>query len=179
MIPSREEAEEILHSLNCSQIIIKHSKTVRDFAIKISKRLIEKEIKVDLDLVEAGALLHDIGRVKTHSVLHGFYGGEIAKALNLSPKLINIIERHIGAGIPADEAVKIGLPRRDFTPETLEEKIICYADKRVKHSKIVSFEKTLEEFKRRLGEKHLAIKRLEILHAEIFSLTGNLSSDDR
>ena len=174
MIPTAQEAERILDTLGCSKVIKRHCKTVQSFAIKISKRIVEKKIKIDMDLISAGALLHDIGRVKTHSVLHGVYGKAIAEELNLSPKLINIVENHIGAGIPAKEAAKLGLPEKDFIPETLEEKIICYADNRVTHSKIISFEKTLDEFVVRLGEKHLAIKRLKNLHNELLCLAGDL-----
>ncbi len=171
-LPSRVKAEKILYEVGCSKRVIEHSKAVTDLAVKIARKMIEKGVNVNLKLVEVGALLHDIGRVRTRSVLHGYYGGEIARKLNFPEPLISIIEKHVGAGIPLDEAVKVGLPPKDFTLETLEEKIVAYADKRIKHNRVISFEDSVKEFKTRLGENHPAIKRLKNLHEEICGLLG-------
>jgi uncharacterized protein len=171
-LPSRVKAEKILYEVGCSKRVIEHSKAVTDLAVKIARKMIEKGVNVNLKLVEVGALLHDIGRVRTRSVLHGYYGGEMARKLNFPEPLISIIEKHVGAGIPLDEAVKVGLPPKDFTLETLEEKIVAYADKRIKHNRVISFEDSVKEFKTRLGENHPAIKRLKNLHEEICSLLG-------
>ncbi|RLI04921.1 HD domain-containing protein [Candidatus Bathyarchaeota archaeon] len=170
--PTKDEAEKILLEIGCSKKIIEHSKAVTELAVKIARKMVEKNLDVDLNLVEVGALLHDIGRIKTRSVLHGYYGGKIAKMLGLPESLVNIIEKHVGAGIPAEEAVKLGLPKKNFTLDTLEEKIVAYADKRIKHNKIIDFETSLNEFKKRLGENHPAIERLKCLHEEIVKLLG-------
>lgn len=172
-IPSREEAEKILVEVGCSKIVIEHSKAVANLAVKIAKKIAEKGFKVDMKLVEAGAILHDIGRVRTRSVFHGYYGGEIARKLNFPENLVNIIEKHVGAGIPLEEAVKIGLPAKNFMLETLEEKIVAYADKRIKHNKVIGFEECLNEFRKKLGENHPAIERLKNLHKEIYKILGH------
>lgn len=169
---SKVKAEKILYEIGCSKRIIEHSKAVTDLAVKIAKKIIEKGVNVNLELVEVGALLHDIGRVRTRSVLHGYYGGEIARKLNLPESLVNIIEKHVGAGIPLSEAAKVGLPPKDFTLETLEEKIVAYADKRIKHNRVIGFEDSLKEFKTKLGENHPVIERLKNLHNEICKLLG-------
>jgi uncharacterized protein len=122
--------------------------------------------------VELGALLHDIGRSKTHGVKHGYYGGRVAQAYKLPSNVVKIIERHVGAGIPAAEARSLGLPNRDFTPETLEEKIVAYADKRIGSKKIISCEEALEDLARSLGDNHPAISRLKSLFGEVARLLG-------
>ena len=121
-------------------------------------------------LVEAGALLHDIGRSKTHGIKHGVKGAKIAKKLGLSENIIKIIERHIGAGLPAEEARKLGLPNRDFIPETLEEKIVCHSDNLVDEGQIRPVE---HEVERALSEgfNGYAIRLVE-LHKELSEICG-------
>ena len=64
----------------------------------------EHPIQIDIDAVFVGALLHDIGRSKTHGIGHAVAGARIALENGLDEKLVKIIERHIGAGIPKEEA---------------------------------------------------------------------------
>jgi uncharacterized protein len=123
-------------------------------------------------LVEAGALLHDIGRSRTHDVDHALVGAEIAREMGLPEDLMNIIEVHIGAGIPADEAVELGLPEMHFFAETLEEKIVAYADKLIMGRREVPFETTVDSFALKLGEDHPSIDRLWTLHNEMSGLLG-------
>jgi uncharacterized protein len=171
-LPNCDEAIDFLKKVGCHPQVIKHSKKVKDVAVEIAKACIMNGVKVNIDLVKVGALLHDIGRSLTHDVKHGFYGGVIAKALNLPEELIKIIERHVGAGIPKDEAHLLGLPKADYVPETIEEKIVAYADKLVIGTKKVEFEKALEEFYKSLGHNHPAVDRFKKLHEEISSLMG-------
>ena len=73
-------------------------------ALKIARRLKKKGFNVNLELVEIGALLHDIGRSKTHTVHHAIVGANIAKQRGLPEPIVKIIERHVGGGITAQEA---------------------------------------------------------------------------
>ncbi|MBN2418032.1 MAG: HD domain-containing protein [Deltaproteobacteria bacterium] len=108
--------------------VLKHVKAVHLFAVVIGKRLQEQGIEINMPLLEAGALLHDIGRSKTHGLLHAIAGCEIAERLGLESDVILIIRNHIGAGITKEEAAQSGLPAEDFIPVTLEEKIVAAAD---------------------------------------------------
>jgi len=131
-----------------------------------------KGLKINLDLVEAGALLHDMGRALTHGIDHSIVGAKLAESRGLSRSVIRIIERHMGAGITADEARRLGLPNMDLIPETLEEKIVAYADKRVEGSHYVGIDETIQKFVDELGPQHPAIQRLRALHGEFSSLVG-------
>jgi len=164
-IPSPEECLKILKDVGCSDKIIEHCKTVRDVAVRIAEKA-----NADLKLVEAGALLHDIGRAKTHGIRHAVEGVKIAKKLGLSEDIIKIIERHIGAGLIKDEAKKLGLPAKDYIPETLEEKIVCHADTLVANNKKQRIEVQLEMA---LNEnlKGYAIRMVN-LHKELSDLCG-------
>lgn len=169
-IPTREEAIKLMYEAGCSQSVIDHCLSVSKVAMNLVQDLISHGIQVDSKLVEIGALLHDIGRSKTHSVEHGVIGGEIARKKNLPEHLARIIERHVGAGITEDEAERIGLKRGNYIPETLEEKIVAYADKLIEGSKQVALEVTVEKFRKELGDDHPAVERLRSLQNEIISL---------
>jgi uncharacterized protein len=144
---------------------------VAEVALKTAKALKEKGFKVDSDLVEVGALLHDIGRAKTHTVHHAVVGAEIAESAGLPDAVISIIKRHVGGGITADEAEKLGWPKDVYVPMTLEEKIVSYADKLIEGAKQALVEVTV----RKLVEEHKeeAAERVRRLHEEICRLLGD------
>lgn len=166
-LPSRAEALDILAKAGCSKKVIEHCKAVSKFSVRIGRTFVRRGIDVDLGLVEIGGLLHDVGRSKTHSVDHGPVGGEIARSLGLPQSILHIIERHVGGGIPSDEARRLGWMAKDYLPETWEEKIVCYADKRVEGLRVVSIEQALRTYIVNLGEEHPAIGRIRKLHEEI------------
>jgi uncharacterized protein (TIGR00295 family) len=164
-IPTPKECISYLKKSGCSDEIIRHCMAVRDVAIRIAKKA-----HADVNLVEAGALLHDIGRSKTHDIRHAVEGAKIAKELGLSDVIINIIKRHIGAGIESEEAKELGLPAKDYIPETLEEKIVCHADSLIDNNKKQKIEKAVEKALLE-GHKEYA-RRLVSLHKELSDICG-------
>jgi uncharacterized protein len=173
-LPSSEAALKLLSEGGCSKRVVAHCKAVSALAVKFAKACKNKGLNVDLNLVEIGALLHDIGRSKTHDVTHAIVGVEIAKSLNLPESIMSIIECHIGGGISADEAEKLGLPVKNYFPVTIEEKLVAFSDKLIEGSHVVSIERTIEQFSRTLGDGHPAIDRIIKLHEELFPLIGDL-----
>ncbi len=164
---------KLLIESGCAKNVIEHCKTVAKIALKIARRLKKKGFSVDLELVEIGALLHDIGRSKTHTVHHAIVGAKIAKQRGLPEPIVKIIERHVGGGITAQEAEKLGWPVKDYIPETLEEKIVCYADKLVEGNKEVPVEVTIRKLADELGDDHPAIERIRRLHEEFSSMVNS------
>lgn len=171
-VPGRAEALGILEGAGCGRGVVCHCVRVADVALRIGGELAGAGFDVDLGLVEAGALLHDLGRSRTHDVCHGVVGGEIARGLGLPEALVRIVERHIGAGLPEGEAEELGLPRGCYVPETLEEKVVAYADKLIEGGREVGFEVTLGKFEEELGAGHPALGRLRALHREMAGLLG-------
>lgn len=169
--PSRAEAMEILRQAGCPEAVIRHSLSVADIAIRMVDAAGLKD--VDRDLIEIGGMLHDLGRCHTNGVKHGVLGARMARKLGLDEAIVMMIERHVGAGIPAEEARELGLPARDFQPLTYEEKIVCYADKLAARSRQMSYSEAREQMVRQLGSWHPAIKRLERLHEEMRALGIN------
>jgi uncharacterized protein len=176
-LPSSRTALKILSESGCSRRVIAHCKAVSNLAVKFANSCKKRGLDVDVKLVEVGALLHDIGRSKTHDVNHAIVGVEIAKSLNLPDSIVSIIERHIGGGITVDEAKTLGWPVKDYLPATLEEKIVTYADKLIEGLKVVPIEKTLLKLSLDLGENHPAIARIKSLHEELSPLVGDFDAD--
>ena len=164
-LPTPQECINILKENGCSDQVINHCKAVRDIALKIAEKT-----DADKDLVEAGALLHDLGRCKTHGIRHAIEGVKIAKKLDLPEEIINIIERHIGAGLSEDEAKKLGLPAKDYNPQTLEQKIVCHADSLIDDGKRQPIEKEAEKALEK-GLKEYALKLVR-LHKELSEICG-------
>lgn len=157
---------QILRELGCPESVIEHCIAVSKKALEIADRVV---IDIDRDMIKYGALFHDIGRCKTHGVKHGVVGAEVVRGLGFPEEIVNIIERHIGAGITEEEAKVVGLPRKDYCPKTPEEKIVSYADILTFGTKYVTFEEGLGRYKKILGEDHPSINRFKILREEIRS----------
>lgn len=125
---------------------------------------------IDPALVTAGALLHDLGRARTHDITHASEGVEMAEAMGLDPRIVEIIRRHVGAGLEPDEAEALGLPRWDGMPRTLEEKIVCHADTLTGARGRETLESTLAHI--RSVNAPVWERRAVALHRELSALAG-------
>lgn len=159
---------EVLIKAGCSPDVVAHCTTVSRTALSIAERLL---VPIDRELVRLGGLFHDIGRSKTHGIEHALAGVEIARRLGFSTALSNIIERHIGAGITASEATRLGLPKKDYLPLTPEEKIVSYADNLISGTREMPFYEALDRFKEILGPDHEGVELFRKQHQEILSWT--------
>jgi uncharacterized protein len=177
-LPSPQMALKLLSQNGCSSRVIAHGKAVAVLAVQIAEACKKKGLNVDIKLVEVGALLHDIGRSKTHGVDHVIRGAEIARSLNLPESVVSIIEHHAGGGITVDEAKKLGWPIKSYLPNTLEEKIVTYADKLIEELRRVPVEQTIKKLSRELGENHSSVARVKKLHEEFSSLIGDFDADN-
>ena len=145
--------------------VIRHVCTVNIVAMLIASR-----IKADRDLVNAGSLLHDVGRSRTHGVKHVSEGVAIARSRNLPEPLVRVISRHVAAGLTAEEAKALGLPDGDYMPETIEEKIVCHADNLVANDKVTTLQEALEGLYAK-GFSTTAM-RMQAMHNELSLLCG-------
>jgi len=107
------------------RLLLKHSRQVADRCLLIARR--HPELGADAPFLEEAAMLHDIGIFRCHApsiccfgsepyIKHGPIGAHILREEGL-PRHARVAERHTGTGLPG------------FEPETLEEQIVCYADK--------------------------------------------------
>ena len=120
-------------------IFMRHSRDVTRRALQIVDA--HPELGADRQFVEEAAMLHDIGICRCDApgiecfgtepyICHGRIGATMLRAEGLE-RHARVCERHTGAGLTKEEIIRqqLPLPHQDFLPETLEEKLICYADK--------------------------------------------------
>lgn len=157
--------EELYH------VLLVHSQAVANRAVKIAEA--HPEWSISGTFLYEAAMLHDIGCVRVSApsihclgnepyIRHGLLGSEILLAEGY-PLHARVAARHTGTGLTAAQiaAQQLPLPQQDFTPETLEERIICYADKFYSKTHLQE-EKTYEQALRSLakfGEEGLAVFR--------------------
>lgn len=157
-----------LNDSKCPLNVIEHSKAVSKKAVDIGINFSDlNKTKVDMEQVEFGAIIHDIGRSKTHTIKHAIVGAEILKNLNFPDNYVNITLKHIGAGIPFEEAKDLGLPPKDYMPTTIEEKIVAHADNLVNGTTEVDINFVVTKWEGIFGKNHPAISRIKKLHNDL------------
>ena len=121
------------------EILVAHGRQVAEKALAVARRV--PELNPDLEFIETAAMLHDIGIIRTDSpgfgcfgkhpyICHGILGSDLLEDKG-HPDLALVCERHIGVGISIEDIRRqhLLLPERDMVPISIEEQIICYADK--------------------------------------------------
>lgn len=127
------EANQLKH------ILTVHSRQVSDKALWIAAR--HPELKLDEQFLHEAAMLHDIGIFLTDApdiecfgdkpyICHGYLGADLVRAEGF-PRHALVCERHTGAGLSLAHilAGHLPVPHRDMLPVSLEEQVICFADK--------------------------------------------------
>ncbi|MBN1432840.1 MAG: HDIG domain-containing protein [Methanomicrobiaceae archaeon] len=144
----------LLKKSGCPENVIEHCIAVRDLAMKFARNA-----PANRQLVETGALLHDIGRCRAHTIAHAQIGTDICREYGLPEEVCRIVQTHIGAGLSADECREKGLKPIDCIPKTIEEKIVAHADNLISGTKEISIEERLcrsadlpEEIRKRMKD---------------------------
>ncbi|MHA1730330.1 MAG: HDIG domain-containing metalloprotein [Promethearchaeota archaeon] len=175
-IPSRNEARNLMRGLGIPKNIILHTTAVAKCALSMAEKIYE--VNLNYKLVEVGGILHDIGRSQTHGLEHAMVGGEMLRNLGFDDSLARICETHVLGGLTKEETIEAGLPvkfQRDYLPETIEEKLVCLADKYFSGRRKVSLEVRFERWKTRWGKTSLltaSYERARKIEMEIRELTS-------
>ena len=140
-------------------ILVTHSRAVADKALEIARR--HPELGADDAFIEEAAMLHDIGIVgvdapaiacsgKEPYIRHGILGAEILRQEGMERHAL-VCERHTGTGLTLQQIVdqQLPLPHRDMQPLSIEEQIICFADKFFSKTRLDT-EKSVEQARRSL-----------------------------
>ncbi|MCF0190968.1 MAG: HDIG domain-containing protein [Marinilabiliaceae bacterium] len=161
-------------------IIVTHSSAVADLSLAIVDG--HPELGVDRQFIYEGAMLHDIGIIRTYApgihcegsanyICHGYLGSEMLQAEGLYRHAL-VCERHTGAGLPLDEIISMELPipHRDMIPVSIEEQIICYADKFFSKSRDLKEQKSLDSALHSVAKYGEASERRFRKMHELFSI---------
>jgi uncharacterized protein len=144
------------------RLLLKHSRQVADRCLLISDR--HPELHLDRQFLEEAAMLHDIGVRWCHApgicchgsepyIRHGVIGADVLRREGWE-RHARVAERHTGTGLTRKQIVRQQLPLDplDYVPETLEEQVVCYADKfysktHIDHERtVVETAQSLEKF---------------------------------
>ena len=136
-------------------IYIIHARKVTSLALEMAAA--HPELQLDVEFIEEAAMLHDIGIFLTDApriycygtadyLCHGYLGAELLRELGYE-RHARVCERHTGTGLRKEQIVSNGwnLPVKDFVPETLEEQLVCFADKFYSKTKHLEQPRTLDE----------------------------------
>lgn len=165
-MPSDKECIDLLWEAGCKKRVVVHCATVRAVAEHIAKGI----PSADMDTVIAGALLHDIGRSRDHSIMHAYIGSQIVREKGLPGTLVDIVRKHTGAGLDQQDVEEMGLPPGDYMPSTIEEKIVAHADNMVSDNRVVPHQFSVDKLRRKGAER--GADRIEALHQELSGLYG-------
>lgn len=121
------------------RILVAHSRSVADKALGIARR--HPEMDLDLPFIEEAAMLHDIGMFRCNApsigcfgeaeyICHGYLGADLVRETGY-PRHALVCERHTGTGLSLEMIIgqNMPVPHRDMLPVSMEEQLICFADK--------------------------------------------------
>lgn len=136
------------------ELLVLHSRLVADKALKVAAA--HPELGLDVQFLEEASMLHDIGIFLTdaeaihcfgkhHYLCHGYLGADLLRSEGL-PRHALVAERHTGTGLTLKQILErdLPVPHRDMIPESLEEKVVCFADKFYSKTRPTE-EKTVEQ----------------------------------
>ncbi len=161
--PTIEQCYELLKQCHTPKHIVRHCEVAADLAVELAKKISADGTEINIDFVHRACLLHDIMR------LNGLHHEEAAYEFlkNEYPELALAIRKHAYRSL-LDEKLK---------PQTIEEKIVYYADKRVMHDKVVPLMERLEEGHRRNNPAGCK-KTAEYIDSLIVELEKELKAGD-
>lgn len=142
------------------RILLTHSRSVADRCLAIARK--HPELRLDVEFLEEAAMLHDIGIFACDApsiqcfgtepyICHGLIGGRLLREKELV-RHAQVCERHTGTGLSRDQIIAQNLPLPldgIYEPDTLEEQVICYADKFYSKTRLDQ-ERTVEQTVRSL-----------------------------
>jgi putative nucleotidyltransferase with HDIG domain len=143
--------------------IVAHSLEVARVALFLSMELNKKGQKIDLSLVEAASLLHDLTKTECLQTKedHARKGAQLLKGMGYG-RIGDVVAQHIWLSMEGDPSA------------VSEEEIVNYADKRVMHDRIVSLEERFNDLKERYGKNQAARDHLERLKKEIYGIENKI-----
>jgi len=165
MIPSREDCLRLIRKFGMLENIIDHSIEVAKVALFLSVELNKKGQNIDLHLVEAAALLHDL--TKTESIKtkedHALTGSKFLKEIGYE-RVGMIVAEHIQISCERDPTL------------VSEEEVVNYADKRVQHDRIVPLEERFKDLQERYGKGQKASEQFKALKKATLDIEDKIFS---
>lgn len=146
-----------------------HMKQVANVAVYIAKKIKKNEYKVDINFVRHLALVHDLMKAVTFDISLQKKYPNVHDVIITSRILKKYKERRLATAVLSQQFDAITSSLHPLN--SLEEKIVYYADKRVAHTEIVSLKYRFEEGSTRYGKRNRTIeKKIGILEKKLSSI---------
>jgi uncharacterized protein len=165
-VPSRAHCLALMEQYHMLPHIREHSLLVRAVALKLGTSLREAGLPLHLPLIEAGALLHDLGKTPClgTSRNHAEWGAQMVISVGY-PEVAQIVREHIIVALDGGDPAVIR-----------EAEIVNYADKRVLHTQVVTLAARFADLRERYAKSAEARRRLAALEEKAHRLETKLFS---
>ncbi len=155
---SYDDALKLLYCYGGDATWIRHCLAVSRVAQRVGE-ILSPKCPIDAEYLTTGALLHDIGRYKTHDpILHGMEGYWLLRGLGHDREAF-ICASHVLCGMASAEATLYGLPQQDFFPTSIEERLVPLIDGMVEFDRPTTFAGRCESIARRYKGNELFLRR--------------------
>ena len=155
MVPNAEECFLLLRKYEVPENVVEHSRRVHQIARTLCRELNRRGVGLDPAVVEAASLLHDIAKVASFQTRenHSLAGARLLRELGF-PEVAEVVRQHV--------VLDSGLDHGRLT----EAGVVHYADKRVKHTEIVSLGDRFADLKERYGKNPEARSRIDAMERQ-------------
>ncbi len=163
MIPTRDECLRLMSQYGMLSHIIDHSIEVTRVALYLAVELNKRGQRIDLGLVEAASLLHDLTKSECFKTKedHAHTASQLLKGMGYA-RVGEVVAEHIQ------------LSRKNDPSLVTEEEIVNYADKRVQHDRIVSLAERFYDLMDRYGKGQKASEEMEKLRKATFEIENKI-----
>ena len=163
-VPSRTDCLVLMEDYGMLPHIREHSFLVTEVALRLGTFLVEAGFPLHLDLIEAGSLLHDLGKTAClgTTLNHAEWGAQALHAAGY-PEVAQLVREHI-----------ILLSDGENPRFIREAEVVHYADKRVLHTRVVTLTDRFADLKERYGKSEEARRRLAALEEKAQKLEAKL-----
>jgi uncharacterized protein len=160
-LPSRHECLALMADHGMLSNIREHSFMVMHVALTLGEALVAAGFPLSLPLLEAGALLHDIGKTPClgTGANHAEWGAVILEGRGY-PQVARIVREH---AYPAPDPGSLG-----------EAEVVNYADKRVLHHQVVTLAERFADLENRYCRTPESLARLAVLAGRVRAMEERL-----
>lgn len=163
------------HSMMTYSILAIHSQQVAEYSVLVAQH--HPELNANATFLYEAAMLHDIAIFKTYApdigchgelpyICHGYLGRELLEQEGWMQHAL-VCERHTGAGLTLRDIQnqQLPLPQREMVPVSVEEQIVCYADKFFSKSGDLTHRKKIDKVRKNLLHHGMEqLQRFDLWH---------------
>ena len=164
--PTKDQCYRMISDMGMMDHIVVHSLQVCRVATFLTRQLIEHDYRLNFELIQSAALLHDITKTRSFKTRedHAQTGGEYLADCGY-PEIGELIRQHV----KLDSYSAVG------TVSNVE--VLNYSDKRVLHDEIVILDRRLDYILERYAETETHRQRIYLLWQKTREMENKIFKD--